>query len=71
MSGKKHASIKALEYYYYFHKCLIFLVTNFPHLRQYVEQTIEEFITNLIYRTKQFIPNIRKFLPLLSVSSKC
>lgn len=68
MNGHKHASIKGLTGYSYFHRWLIYLVNRIPRLQQWIDERVEDFIKHERSRDKEEIPMIGDFIPLLSVS---
>eukprot|EP00005_Dracoamoeba_jomungandri_P009923 CAMPEP_0174279236 /NCGR_PEP_ID=MMETSP0439-20130205/61924_1 /TAXON_ID=0 /ORGANISM="Stereomyxa ramosa, Strain Chinc5" /LENGTH=259 /DNA_ID=CAMNT_0015371739 /DNA_START=1202 /DNA_END=1981 /DNA_ORIENTATION=+ len=70
MSGKYHASIKALEGYCWFHRIFFELVNNSPYLLSRVDQKIKDFIDSPKGRHKDAVPSLGEFLPLLTVSEK-
>lgn len=70
MSGKMHNSIKALEGYFYFHRWLIWIVSEYPEIQKIIDDKIEKFIENENERNKKNVVIIGEFIALLSVSSK-
>lgn len=69
MKGQVHASIKALDGYFYFHRLLIALTEKYPELLKYINQKVSNFIKEDKYRDKIHIDNMGEFLAYLSVSN--
>lgn len=69
MKGKIHASIKALDGYFYFHRLLIAIVQKYPEELEKINQKVKNFISNEKYRSKEHVENLGDFLALLSVSN--
>merc|ERR1712137_432797 len=70
MSGETHASIVAIEGYCAFHHMFIKLLERYPQLTKQIDEQIVRFIREERYRTKDEVPALGEFLPLLSVSEK-
>jgi len=70
MSGNMHASLKALDGYCWLHRLLIAYVQRYPKLLDKVNKTARTFIRFPSQRTKEVIPNLGEFLPLLTVSTE-
>lgn len=70
MSGKAHASIKALRGYCLFHRLLLEFVKEFPELREFCNEQVGKFISDEKSRHKDVVPNLGEMLCYLAVSNK-
>lgn len=68
MKGNLHASIKALEGYFQFHRLLIAFVEKYPKLLKMIDEKVELFLLSEEERSKDQVPNLGEFISLLSVS---
>ena len=71
LKKKKHASVKALHGYCYFHRLFILLVEKYPKIKEMVTDIVSKFIKDPKYRHKDECSNIGEMLTLLSVSDYC
>jgi len=46
MKGELHASLRALEYYGHFHRLLIYVVLQYPGLKELINKKIEQFVAS-------------------------
>jgi hypothetical protein len=69
MSGRVHASIKALEGYCAAQRLMIHFVTEFPALLESAERLVSNFMKSPELRTKKYVPSLGEFLALLSVTN--
>lgn len=70
MDGTKHASLKALQGYCYFHRLLLHLTLTFKEVRDDIEKRTAAFVAKPEQRTKTNCRDLGEFLALVSVSSK-
>eukprot|EP01114_Cavostelium_apophysatum_P015647 TRINITY_DN4309_c0_g1_i1.p1 TRINITY_DN4309_c0_g1~~TRINITY_DN4309_c0_g1_i1.p1 ORF type:complete len:1000 (-),score=330.36 TRINITY_DN4309_c0_g1_i1:12-2684(-) len=70
MKGDLHASIVALEGYCAFHRLLLFFVKEYPELQRKINAMAISFCNSESKRTKDVVPALGEFLPLLTVSDK-
>jgi len=70
MSGNLHTSIVALEGYSAFHRLLLFFVKKYPELQKKVNSIARNFCNSEENRTKDVVPSLGEFLPIVSVSDE-
>jgi len=70
MSGNVHASLKALEGYCMFHRMLLAFVEIYPELLTIINKKAREFIKSPDRRTKDVIPSLGEFLPLITAATE-
>lgn len=69
MSGKKHASLKALRGYCFFHRMLLQFVKEYPELKTQANQIVSDFIKDDAKRHKENgVPNLGEFLTLIPIT---
>lgn len=69
MSGKKHASLKALKGYCFFHRMLLQFVKEYPELKTKANQIVHDFIHDESKRHKENgVPNLGEFLTIIPIS---
>jgi ubiquitin-protein ligase len=68
MNGNLHCSIKGLNGYSWFHRWLIALTEKYPSVQEYADKRVHQFIHNSKARSKESVPIMGDFLPLLSIS---
>jgi len=71
MQGAKHASIKALHGYCYFHRWMIHIVEKNPGIMAELTERVQRFVNEEKARSKKACPNIGEFLQVLAVLGPC
>jgi ubiquitin-protein ligase len=69
MNGNLHCSIKGLTGYCWFHRWLIALIDKYPQVLKHVNKKVRAFMESESGRSKDAVPIIGDFIPLLSISS--
>eukprot|EP01119_Soliformovum_irregulare_P013021 TRINITY_DN3432_c0_g1_i1.p1 TRINITY_DN3432_c0_g1~~TRINITY_DN3432_c0_g1_i1.p1 ORF type:complete len:1126 (+),score=389.91 TRINITY_DN3432_c0_g1_i1:135-3512(+) len=70
MKGELHASLRSLQGYIYIQRLLLMFVNEYPELMDLANRRVDDFVNSENNRTKQAIPALGVFLPLLLVSRK-